>query len=265
MTNAQARPEASGGGLVRMGELSRLSGVPSSTIKHYLREGLLPGKSVSLARNSALYDRSLVARIQHIKELQTAHFLPLWRIKDVLAGHADEKVATVAAAVERVLEGDGSPRSERVSGLLQRGLTREELDFLTTNGLIGDADTVVGDDLQLCEAIIRARDTGLTDRLSTVAVLEQYRSAVESLVASEIAVFHTHIVAGAGVGLANATVEAMKVSERLVVLLRRRLLLPIFEGTATPKRGATKTATKRPSASTHKKAKAKAKTAKKPR
>ena len=219
-------------GLVRMGELSRLSGVPSSTIKHYLREGLLPGKSVSIARNSALYDRELVARITHIKDLQTMHFLPLWRIKDVLAGTADATVATVAAAVERVLEGDGSPRSERVTNLLERGLRRDELDFLIDNGLLAHGDTIVGDDLQLCETIIRARDTGLTDRLSTLAILEQYRTLVETMVASEIAMFQESIVAGAGGTLAEATVEAMKVSERLVLLLRRRRLLPIFEAAA---------------------------------
>jgi DNA-binding transcriptional MerR regulator len=217
-----------------MGELSRQSGVPSSTIKHYLREGLLPGKSVSIARNSALYDRALIDQIRHIKALQTTHFLPLWRIKEVLAGKSDPAVATVAAAVDRVLESEGPVRSEPVAELLQRGLRQEELAFLIDRGLVADTGVLAGDDLVLCETIIRAREAGLTDRLSTLTVLERYRQQVETLVAAEIAVFQEGIVVGAGERLAASTVEAMKVSERLVLLLRRRMLLPIFERLAQP-------------------------------
>jgi len=230
----RAKPIPEGRQLIRMGELSRLSGVPSSTIKHYLREGLLPGKSVSIARNSALYDHSLVDQIRHIKALQTTHFLPLWRIKEVLSGKADPAVATVAAAVDRVLENEGPVRSEPVATLLQRGLRQEELAFLIDSGLVGDTGVLAGDDLVLCETIIRAREAGLTDRLSTLTVLERYRQQVETLVAAEIAVFQEGIVAGAGERLAASTVEAMKVSERLVLLLRRRMLLPVFERLALP-------------------------------
>ncbi len=220
--------------LVRMGELARSSGVPSSTIKHYLREGLLPGKSVSIARNSALYDRSLIEQIRHIKALQTTHFLPLWRIKEVLSGKADAAVATVAAAVDRVLEVDGPVRSESVDALLHRGLRQEELDFLIDHGLVARSGMLGGDDLVLCETIIRAREAGLTDRLSTLTVLHRYHQQVETLVAAEIAVFQEGIVTGAGERLAASTVEAMKVSERLVLLLRRRMLLPVFERLALP-------------------------------
>jgi DNA-binding transcriptional MerR regulator len=211
-----------------MGELSRLSGVPSSTIKHYLREALLPGKSVSLAKNSALYDRSLVAQIRHIKDLQTTHFLPLWRIKEVLSGKADAAMATVAAAVDRVVEREASGRTERVMALLQRGLTTDELSFLLEHGLIASGEVMSGDDLALCEVIIRAHEAGLTDGLSTLTVLQRYQQHVERLVAAEIDIFQG-IVAGAGDALATATVESMKVSERLVTLMRRRMLLPIFQ------------------------------------
>ena len=215
--------------LVRMGQLSRLSGVPSSTIKHYLREGLLPAKSVSTAKNSALYDSGLVDQVRHIKDLQTTHFLPLWRIKEVLSGDADTVAATVAAAVDRVREGDAEPRSLQVSALMQRGLSDEELTYLRDKGLIGGGDVLGGDDIALCETIISAREAGLTDRLSTLAVLERYRQQLEALVAAEVEIFQESIVTGAGERLALSTVDAMKVSERLVLLLRRRMLLPVFE------------------------------------
>ena len=42
--------------LLRMGELAEASGVPAPTIKHYLREGLLP-EPVKTSRNMRLRSR----------------------------------------------------------------------------------------------------------------------------------------------------------------------------------------------------------------
>jgi DNA-binding transcriptional MerR regulator len=224
-----AKP-AKADGLIRMGELSRRSGIAASTIKHYLREGLLPGAAVSTARNSALYDPSLVARLVEIKELQTTHFLPLWRIKEVLAGKADPRVATVSAAVDRVTAEDSHRRATRAS-LLAQGLAPAELDALVKARLLPDDDVFTGDDLALAETVVRAHTAGLTDHLSTVEILARYVDNVSRLVEDEIAIFRDTVLSGAGTRLASSTVEAMRVSERLVVLLRRRLLLPTFERT----------------------------------
>ena len=72
--------------LVKMSELSRRSGVPAPTIKHYIREGLLPEPAVRTSPNMAYYDAGLVNRIKTIKELQRSRFLPLKVIKDILDG-----------------------------------------------------------------------------------------------------------------------------------------------------------------------------------
>ena len=53
------------------------------TIKHYLREGLLP-EPVKTSRNMAWYPREFVERVQLIKQLQEERFLPLKVIKEVL-------------------------------------------------------------------------------------------------------------------------------------------------------------------------------------
>ena len=55
--------------LLRMGELAEASGVPAPTIKHYLREGLLP-EPVKTSRNMAYYPPEFVDRIRLIKRLQ---------------------------------------------------------------------------------------------------------------------------------------------------------------------------------------------------
>ena len=53
-------------GLLRMRELAEASGVPAPTIKHYLREGLLP-EPVKTSRNMAYYPPEFVDRIKLIK------------------------------------------------------------------------------------------------------------------------------------------------------------------------------------------------------
>src|SRR5688500_19158313 len=89
-------------GLLRMKELAEASGVPGPTIKHYLREGLLP-EPVKTSRNMAYYPPEFVERIRLIKQLQEERFMPLRAIKAVL----DEDPARARAMVDledRILE-----------------------------------------------------------------------------------------------------------------------------------------------------------------
>ncbi|MGK2931356.1 MAG: MerR family transcriptional regulator [Solirubrobacterales bacterium] len=55
--------------LLKMSELVEASGVPGATIKHYLREDLLP-EPVKTSRNMAYYRPETVERIEMIKRLQ---------------------------------------------------------------------------------------------------------------------------------------------------------------------------------------------------
>ena len=63
-------------GLLKMRELAEASGVSAGTIKHYLREGLLP-EPVRTSRNMAYYPPEFVERIRLIKQLQEERFMPL--------------------------------------------------------------------------------------------------------------------------------------------------------------------------------------------
>ena len=58
-----------GGELLKMSELVEASGVSGATIKHYLREGLLP-EPIKTSRNMAWYRPETVERIEVIKRLQ---------------------------------------------------------------------------------------------------------------------------------------------------------------------------------------------------
>jgi DNA-binding transcriptional MerR regulator len=70
---------------MRLAELSQRSGVPRSTIKFYLREGMLP-PGRTLARNQASYGERHVERLALIRVLREVTGLPL----DVIARVAKE-------------------------------------------------------------------------------------------------------------------------------------------------------------------------------
>ncbi len=213
-----------------MGELSRRSDVPASTIKYYMREGLVPGATIATTRNSALYDAALVGQLQRIKRMQQDQFLPLWRIKEVLAAHADGRLATVVDAVGRAHAKPGRQRPVRRAALLARGMSAVDLAELTKRGILSAADPLVGDDAELAAAWMAAHQAGLTANLDVVEVLDRYRAAVRRLVTTEVDIFAGHILSSAGEALAQQTERALAISERLVRVLRRRMLLPALQG-----------------------------------
>src|SRR5687767_15516221 len=94
--------------MLRMGELAEASGVSAATIKHYLREGLLP-EPVKTSRNMAYYPSEFVDRIRLIKQLQEERFMPLRVIKDLLAENPARAKALIELGdrlLERTLAGE---------------------------------------------------------------------------------------------------------------------------------------------------------------
>jgi DNA-binding transcriptional MerR regulator len=87
--------------LIKMSELSKRSGVPGPTIKHYIREGLLPGPEVRTSRNMAYYDARLASRIRVIKELQAERFLPLRVIGELLEAAPSDRIRADRDAAAR--------------------------------------------------------------------------------------------------------------------------------------------------------------------
>jgi DNA-binding transcriptional MerR regulator len=159
-------------GMLKMSELAERSGVSAGTIKHYLREGLLP-EPVKTSRNMAYYPPELVERIRLIKRLQEERFLPLRLIKGVL----DRAVA--AQERGRVSRAEVRRRHEIPENVLAR---LEELGVLTPNSRGYDAD-----DVGVIEAISRFRAGGYDEQLGfTVYDTLRYREALEPLVEEEV-------------------------------------------------------------------------------
>jgi DNA-binding transcriptional MerR regulator len=183
--------EAAGNGLMRMKELSEASGVPAPTIKHYLREGLLP-EPVKTSRNMAYYPPEFVERIRLIKQLQEERFMPLRAIKSVLEDDPDRARALIELEdkiLERALAGERSRTSaaevRRSYGVPKEVLDRlEELEVLSPN-----SRGYTPSDVKIIEAISRFRAGGYDEEIGfTVYDTLRYKTALEDLVRQEVGV-----------------------------------------------------------------------------
>jgi len=216
--------------LIKIGELAKRSGMPVATIKHYLREGLIaPARKTG--RTMSWYHPTLVDRLAAIKELQERQFLPLDVIRDAMergGGAADDLAA--ATAIAKVLTKRGGTRSRTREEVIARGNDPRELDWLAAAGLAvpsGTDQRYKGDDLALLVTLGAARSAGLAADMLPFAILDRYLAALRALVAVELEMFRAGVFPRAKQGdVERLTTVATELSERLVILLRRKLLLP---------------------------------------
>ncbi len=91
--------------MLKISELAEAADVPVATVRHYLREGLLP-EPVKTSRNMAYYPREFAGRIRLIKQLQEERFLPLKVIRELLeSGNGDpEHLRDLVELEDRILE-----------------------------------------------------------------------------------------------------------------------------------------------------------------
>lgn len=246
--------------LVKISELARMSGVPTPTIKHYLREGLLPGPAKRTSRNMAYYEGRLAARVQAIKELQKERFLPLKVIADVLEPAPSSRLRSDLDEVQlRQLGLEESPNRpqrrlgatwsgagrRRTSAGNQAGRTRAQvlasmqigaadLERLHEHGLLGESGVEAeyrGCELAVLEIIHDARESGMGELLP-IDSMPAYVTAVGQLVRAEVELFRRRVLGGArlpDMGIEETTRQTMALSERLIGAVRDKLLADEFD------------------------------------
>ena len=182
---------ATGNGLLRMRDLASRSGVSAGTIKHYLREGLLP-EPVRTSRNMAYYPPDFVERIQLIKQLQQERFMPLKAIKRVL-DEDPERTRALVELEDRVIERAAAGDETRVSAAELRrryDVPKEVLDRLAELEVLSPSSRgYTPTDVKIVEAIARFRAGGYDERIGfTVYDTLRYKRALEELVKEEVEV-----------------------------------------------------------------------------
>ena len=152
-------------GLLKISELADAAGVPVATVRHYLREGLLP-EPVKTSRNMAYYAPEFADRIRLIKQLQEERFMPLRVIREVLdsAGNDLERLQTLVEAGDSLVERVLAPLADRTSEaeVLERyEIPERALRRLAEVGVLSPDESGYSQaDVRVIDAIARFRAAG---------------------------------------------------------------------------------------------------------
>jgi DNA-binding transcriptional MerR regulator len=189
--SSNGTPDTQQDQMLRMRELAAASGVPAPTIKHYLREGLLP-EPVKTSRNMAYYPPEFVDRIKLIKRLQEERYLPLKAIKNVLDEDPERARAMLELGdqiLDRALAGERS-RTSAAEVRKRYGVPKEVLDRLAELEILTpNSRGYSPSDVTIIEAISRFRAGGYDEQIGfTVYDTLRYKSALEELARQEVEV-----------------------------------------------------------------------------
>lgn len=222
--------------LVKMAILARRSGVSTPTIKHYIREGLVPGPAIRTSKNMAYYDARNVDRLRMIKELQAQQFFPLRVIAELLEPAPSARLRSDAASQRRTLTAlapavtpDRNVQRRRRSDVLKTDLSRAELDQLERAGVIelrgtGETAGYSGPDLDIVELVAEIYRQGYRE-VFPIEVAAKYLAEIKKLVMFEIEVFRTHALASAlPAPLPEVARQAAQFGERMAISLRAKIL-----------------------------------------
>ncbi|MFE7744168.1 MerR family transcriptional regulator [Nocardia sp. NPDC057455] len=164
---------------MRIAELSRVSGVPSATIKYYVREGLLPS-GVRTHRNQAEYSDAHVGRLRLIRALVDIGGVSIEAAKELLAA-LDSGSLSARDSLGHVQYALGGRRSQ-VGDARQEAAAKDVAALLDRRGWqIDDDSPARGTLVDVCAAL---RLLGHDD---VVAAMDDYAGASEAIAATDIA------------------------------------------------------------------------------
>jgi DNA-binding transcriptional MerR regulator len=176
---------------LKISELAEEAGVPVATVRHYLREGLLP-EGEKTSRNMAYYPRELVERIRLIKQLQEERFMPLRVIGELLEredGDPDRLRALVdlEARVIGLALADERERTSAAELSERYDVPIEVLERLSSLGVTGPhAEGYSPSDERIVEAISRFRAAGYDESVGfTVHDAARFLEPLEDLARRE--------------------------------------------------------------------------------
>jgi DNA-binding transcriptional MerR regulator len=217
-------------GLLKISELADRSDVSVGTIKHYLREGLLP-EPVKTSRNMAYYPEEFVERIRLIKQLQEERYMPLRVIKAMLDDEPDRARALVELEdriLEHALKGEEQTRVSAPEIRKRFEIPQEVLDRLAELGVLTPSSRgYSASDVHILEAISRFRAGGYSEKIGfTVYDTVRYKRALEELVKEEVRVLTERLAGEKSPDEVVALIEAGAEPLRdLIAALHAKLLV----------------------------------------
>ena len=221
---------------MKISELAEAASVPVATVRHYLREGLLP-EGHKTSRNMAYYPPELVERIRLIKLLQEERFMPLRVTRELLEReHGDpDRVRAQLEAADRSIEAVLARERERLPAAEvgeRYSVPAEVLDRLAEIGVLSPASAGYSpSDVRIVEAISRFRAGGYDERIGfTVHDAARFLEPLGALVRAEVELLSEKVVGRFDSDRAASLIEAgIDPLAELIAAMNSRLLAAALE------------------------------------
>jgi len=219
-----------------MKELEARTGVGRETIRFYIREGLLD-EPERPKRNVAVYDNTHVRRVALVKRLQQERFLPLTKIKEMLAdgaGELDAEQLPSLLGLEFLLSarfGDNQSRQPVALSHVadESSVTLQEIEEMDRLGLISIAvgGTMSKQDADIVNLWAQMKDAGFGEAQGyDVASLARFAEMADVMAARDVEVFLSHLPADAEITDATSQAEnGILLTNDLLGRLRLRAII----------------------------------------
>lgn len=182
--------EARPAGLLKISELARSAGVSPSTVKYYVKEGLVE-IAFKTGPNMAYYRPESVERVKLIKTLQSEKFYPLAVIKQLLgSGEIDLGEVELLDAIHKTGRGLLLEQVTAAEALRLSGVKRAELEALVQAGVItpvtqGKKRFLSRSDCRILALVKRRTQAGIPFA-QTLCTLRQYTQHLQGAVMADI-------------------------------------------------------------------------------
>ena len=165
---------------MRIGELSRTTGVSVATIKYYLREQILPAGAIQDAANQAEYDIDHVQRLNLVRTLLSVGGLPISVVRNVVTALDRPTISRhrLMAVAHNALPGRTVPAPQDEIGRIARA---DVDDWLQRLGWYSTPDTPAR--AMLADALAALRRLG---RDVPAEIFTPYAEAANSLAEREL-------------------------------------------------------------------------------
>ena len=178
-------------GLLKIGELARQTDTSITTLKYYIREGLIR-PVMKTGKNMSWYDPSCVETVNMIRMLQKERYYPLSVIRDLLETDTLRRPPELALldAIHKVDEKTDVKAFTADEAVRMSGLDREQIGELSQAGIISAAkkkrrEAFTEEDLTVMKLVRRRLDAGIPLSQS-IAALRIYDRALRNAAHDDI-------------------------------------------------------------------------------
>lgn len=178
-------------GLLKIGELAKLTDTSVSTLKYYIREGLIR-PSYKTGRNMSWYDPACIETVNMIRMLQKERYYPLSVIRDLLETETVRRPPEMALldAIHKVDDQTDPKVLTRDDAIRLSGLDRDQISALSEAGLISPVrrkrrEVFTVEDLNIMKIVRRRLDAGIPLSQSVTA-LQIYDRALRNAAHEDI-------------------------------------------------------------------------------